>query len=195
MFTIKESKVLRLLMSSTSYYSINDIARECNLSPNGAYKILKKLEKDDIIYCKDIGRIKAYRINFENTLILSYMEIALNDKRINEAKIKVRVKDLSEMKGICKAVALFGSYVTEKKNPSDIDILFVFEPEKFRLFQKKLDEILGLIPYKIHDVIQTEQDFVNNLKKQDKIIREVIRNGVILFGHDVIARSVKSVQS
>ena len=137
MLTNNEKKLLRYLLAN--FYrdsSINQAAKECGLSPNGAYKILKKLEKDNVTYFKEIGKIKAYKLNFDNSLILSYLEIALNDKRINEAKIKVRAKDLEVMKDVCKAVALFGSYISEKKNPNDIDILFVFESNNFKVLIK-----------------------------------------------------------
>ena len=151
-----------------------------------------KLEKEDIVYYEEIGKIKAYKINFNNPLILSYLEIVLKDKRLSEAKVKVRIKDLQDLTGICKSAAIFGSYVTQKKNPSDIDIMFVFEPNNLRLFNKKLDKIRELVPYKIHDVIQAEHDLVNNIKKEDKIITGIIREGVILWGFDVIARSIKN---
>ncbi|MEK6907119.1 MAG: winged helix-turn-helix domain-containing protein [Nanoarchaeota archaeon] len=195
MFTNNERKVLRFLMTSLSYKSINDIAKECSLAPNGAYKILKKLEKLGIIYYEDVGRIKAYKINFDNNLTLSYLEIALTDERVNESKIKIRIRDFEELKKICKTAIIIGSYITDNKNPNDIDIVFVFDKDKFNIFRKTLDKATEIIPYKIHDIIQTPQDMVNNLKRQDKIIITAIKDGVILWGHDFIARSIKNVQT
>lgn len=195
MFTINERKVLRFLMTSFNHHSINDIAKECGLAPNGAYKILKKLERLDIIYFEDIGKIKSYKINFNNKLTLSYLEIALTDEKINEAKIRIRIKDLNEIKHICKAAIIFGSYITDKKNPNDIDILFIFEKDKFDIYQEKLEKVKEIIPYSVHDVIQTPTDLVNNLKEKDKVIIEIIRKGVILWGHRIIVRSVKNAQA
>ena len=195
MFTANERKILRFLMTSFSYISINDIAKECDLVPNGAYKILKKLERIGIIYYEDIGRIKAYKIKYDNTLTLSYLGIALTDERINEAKIKVRIRDFEKLKDICKTVIIIGSYITDKKDPNDIDIVFVFEKDKHNKFIKTLDDTREIIPYKIHDIIQTPEDIINNLKEKDKIIISAIRNGVVLWGYDFIARSVKNAQT
>ena len=195
MFTVNEKKVLKFLMTLFSYKSINNISKECNLTPNGAYKILKKLEKLGIINYEEISKIKAYKINFNNDLTLSYLEIALTDERTNEAKIKIRIRDFQELKKIFKAVIIIGSYITDKKNPDDIDIIFIFDKEKFKLFRKTLDKSIDIIPYRIHDILQTPEDIVNNLKKQDKIIITAIRNGVILWGYDFIARSVKNAQT
>lgn len=194
MFTANEKKMLKFLMTSFSYKSINEISKECNLSPNGAYKILKKLEKLGVIYYENIGKIKAYRINFSNNLTLSYLEISLADERVNEAKIKVRIRDFEELKKICKTAIIIGSYITNKKNPNDIDIVFVFDQNNLNKFKKKLAKAREFIPYNLHEIIQTPKDIMNNLKKQDKIIMTAIRNGVILWGHKFIVRSIKNVQ-
>jgi len=195
MFTANERAVLRFLMTSFNYKSINDIAKECSLAPNGAYKILKKLEKLGIVYYEDVGRIKAYKINFNNPLTLSYLEVALTDERVNEAKIKVRISDLEGLKKICKTAIIIGSYITDKKNPNDIDMVFVFNKDKFNVFRKTLNKAMEFIPYKIHDILQTPEDIVNNLKRQDKIIISAIKNGVVLWGYDFIARSIKNAQT
>lgn len=195
MLTSNEIKILKFLMTSFSYCSINDIAKECKLAPNGAYKILKKLEKLRVLYFTDIGKIRAYKINFKNILTINYLEIALTDERINESKIRVRIKDFEGLKDICDAAIMFGSYITEKKNPSDIDIVFIIEKNKYNQYKKRLDKIREIIPYKIHDVIQTQEDITNNLKKSDIIIINAIRNGIVLWGNDIIARSIKNAQN
>lgn len=50
MITANERKVLKfILVHFDTEHSINQIAKECVLSPNGAYKILKKFEKEEIL--------------------------------------------------------------------------------------------------------------------------------------------------
>ena len=195
MLTKNERKVIRLLMASFSRLSINDVARECYLAPNGANKILKKMEKQGVLIFEDVGRIKAYQINFGNPLAHNYLEIALADERSNEPKIKVRAKDLENMKQVCQAAILFGSYVTEKKSPSDIDILFVLDKEKFGLYKKHLEAAKEIIPFKIHDILQTSQDLSANLKKSGSIIAGIIRTGVVLWGHENIAGIIEHAKT
>ncbi|MBI2671920.1 nucleotidyltransferase domain-containing protein [Candidatus Woesearchaeota archaeon] len=195
MFTANERKVLKFLMTSFNQYSINEIAKECGLTPNGAFKILKKLEKLDIIYPEAIGNIKIYKVNFGNTLTLSYLEVALTDERICEPKVKIRIKDMDGLRKACLAAVLFGSYITGKKDPKDIDVLFILEKDKFSLYKKKLDEAREIIPYKVHDIIQTQRDLVNNLKEQDKIIINILRKGIVLWGNRILARSIKNAKT
>ena len=67
MLTKNEKKVLRLLLTAFDrQYSINNIAKECGLVPNGAYKILKKFEEEGILKAKHIANIKSYSINFDD---------------------------------------------------------------------------------------------------------------------------------
>ena len=54
---------------------------------------------------------------------------------------------------------------------------------------------MAFMPYKIHNILQTPEDMVNNLKRQDKIIISAIKNGVVLWGYDFIARSIKNAQT
>lgn len=195
MLTKNEIKILRFLMTSFNHYSINEIARECKLTPKGAYNILKKFERADVLKFNNIGKIKAYKINFSNPLTANYLRVALTDERINEAKIKVRVNDFKEIKKVCSAAIIFGSYITDKKVPNDIDILFIFDKPNFNNYKKELEKIKEIIPYKIHDIIQTQEDIVSSLRKQDKVIINVVRTGLVLWGHDIVVESIKNAQT
>ena len=153
-----------------------------------------KLEKLAILKSENIANIKSYRINFENELIQSYLEIALLDKRINIPKVKIRKQDFDKFKDICNAVVIFGSYLTKEK-PHDLDVLFVFEKSKYDSFKQnlkeKIDEYVRFsIPYPIHEMIQTPGDLTRNIKDKDKVIIDIIRHGVIMFGNKAIARCI-----
>ena len=195
MLTQNEKNILKFLMTSFRHYSVNDISKENKLAPNGAYKILKKLEKLGVVYPTNVGKIKSYKINFNNKLTMNYLEIALSDERINDAKIKIRVQDFKDLMDICKAAVIFGSYITEKKKPNDIDVVFVIYKDKYKEYKNILEKIKEMLPYKIHDILQTPNDMANNLKEQDKIIINAIRNGIVLWGYDIIAGCVKNAQS
>ena len=67
MLTGNEKTVLRLLMGNFDKdISINQIAKECDLAPNGALKILRKFEKEGILVFKNISNIKSYKIDYGN---------------------------------------------------------------------------------------------------------------------------------
>ena len=191
MLTKNEKKVLRLLLAAFNRErSINNIAKECGLVPNGAYKILKKFEKEGILKAKNIANIKSYSINFDDEKADNILELALMPKL--EGRIKYRLEDLKGLKEITKACILFGSYIDLKKEPHDLDILFVINRNNFKQYKKRLADIEDMVPAKIHDVLQTEEDLKNNIANKDKVILQILRTGIILWGIKTIIKVIKN---
>lgn len=192
MLTENEKKVLRLLFTDLDKdYSINSIAKECNLAPNGAYKILKKFEKENILKVKQIANIKSYRINFKDEKTDNILELALIPKL--EGRVKYRLEDFKEIKEITKACMLFGSYIDLKKEPNDLDVLFVIDSKDFKEYKKRLENIKEIVPARVHDVLQTEEDLKNNLVNKDKVILNILKNGIIIWGRKTIINVIKNV--
>lgn len=183
MITKNEERVLKFL--ATSHYSenyINNIARQLNLAPSGSQWILNHLEKKDIIEHKKVGNLKCYKIKF-NDKSKDLLKFIYNPEI--EGKLKFRKEDLIPLRSIVDACIVFGSYIY-KQNPNDLDILFVFEKKNFKKFIEKINEIRELTSVKIHDVIQTKEDLINNIIIKDKIVLEALRNGKVLWGEKFI---------
>lgn len=192
MLTQNEKKVLRFLaVSLKEDYSINETAKKCGIFPNGAYKILTKFEKEGIVKKKQISHVHSYKLNFEIEKTMIVLELAFIPDAL-EGRIKLRAEDLQPLKAATKACILFGSYITAKQKPGDIDILFVLDKSNFNQFKQKLSKAQDIMPVKIQDIVQTREDLQQNLKKEDKIIKEALQNGIVLWGYDVIAGVVKN---
>lgn len=192
MLTSKEKKVLRLLMSSFDKdFSINQIAKECGLSPNGALKILRKFEKEGILVIKNIANIKSYKVNFGNEKTDAVLELALIPHL--EGRIKYRLEDFRELKEMTNACVLFGSYINLKKEPHDLDVLFVLNKAQYKEYKERLSSVRDIVPARIHDIIQTEEDLKKNVLREDKAILEIIKNGYILWGQKLIIKVIKDV--
>jgi len=190
MLTENEKKVLKLLlMKFDDEYSINEIARICSLTPNGALKILKKFEKESILIPKKIANIKSYSLDFNNEKTKNILELSL----ISELKgrLKFRREDLEPIKKTTILCIVFGSYV-DKKEPDDIDILFVIDKLKFKEYKKKTSEIFKTIPIKVHDVIQTKRDFKENIHKKNKVIINALKYGIIFWGYKEIIEFIEN---
>ena len=192
MLTNNEKLVLRMLLINTDY-SINQIANECNLSPNGALKILRKFEKEGILISKDIANIKSYRINFANEKTSAVLELALISEP--EGRVRYRLEDFKVLKETAKCCVLFGSYISLKKEPKDIDVLFILDKADYKEYKKKLAGIREIVPAKVHDVVQTEEDLRQGIIRKDAIISEILRLGVILWGQKIIVGVVKDACS
>lgn len=170
-------------------YSINQIARECNLSPNGAFKILKKFEREGILKARKIANVSSYFLDFDSEKTKSVLKLALVPRL--EGRVKFRAEDLEKLKEIVKICIIFGSYATNKENPNDLDVMFVFDSKNFNKFKEISKRIFQTIPIKVHEVIQTEKDLANNLKK-NKISFEILRSGVVLWGYDKLIKIVEN---
>lgn len=192
--TINERRLLRLLASSSNKdYSINELAKECSISPNGALKILNKLKTEGILKIKQIANIKSYKLDFENEKTEKILELAFIPDNL-EGRIKIRATDLKQLKTITSACILFGSYITSKQKPEDLDTLFILNKEKFELYKKELNKVKDLSPVKIHDLIQTTKDLVQNIKKQDPVIKDILLKGIVLWGSDKIVEAVENAE-
>jgi DNA-binding Lrp family transcriptional regulator len=191
MLTENEKKVLKIiLMAFGEEYSINQIAKQCKIAPNGAMKILKKLERENIIKPKNIANIKSYKINFEDEKTKSILELAL----ISEIKgrLKYRYGDIKQLKELVDACIIFGSYTDLKKEPNDLDLLLVIKKDKFKEYKKKSKVIYVTMPIKIHEVLQTESDIKKNLSIKDKILIEILRTGLIFWGNNKIIEIIEN---
>jgi hypothetical protein len=71
----------------------------------------------------------------------------------------------------------------------------VFEEKQFSKIEKKLADINLLASKKFHAVYQTEKDFMDNIKKKDKIIISGIKSGLVLWGKDLFLEAIKNGQS
>jgi len=193
MLTKNEKKVLRYITANyNSYPSINKIAKDCKLTPNGAYKILRKFEKENILKFKKISNIKAYHLDFENIKTKNIMELAFMPDEI-KGRISYRIEDLKPLKTLTKICALFGSYIIKEK-ANDLDVLFVLERKNYGKYKDKLREIKPILPTKLHDMVQTRQDLIENIKNGNKIIPTILEKGIFLWGYDELVNILEKCQ-
>ncbi|MCX6750475.1 MAG: hypothetical protein NTZ83_03385 [Candidatus Pacearchaeota archaeon] len=171
-------------------YSINYISRGCGLAPNGAMKILKKFESLGVLKLKKVANISSYKINFDNNKTKSILELSL----IYEisGKLKFRMEDLKPLKDIAEICIIFGSYTDEKKQPNDLDIFFVIKEDNFDKYKTLSRKIYQTIPIKVQDVLQTKEDLNKNIINKDKVIIEIFRKGVILWGYDKVINIIEN---
>ncbi len=183
MLTANEKKVIKyLLVNFNLDKSINEVAKDCHLSPNGAFKILRKLEKENILHQKNVANIKAFKVSCNSSKARHTLELAFMDKI--EGRLEHRYQDLLPLQQVVKICIAFGSYITEKKSPDDLDLIIVINKEEFSDYKKKLAEIQELIPVKIHDVLQTKTDFINNMHRDNKVIKKALQEGIVLWGYE-----------
>lgn len=191
MLTDNEKKVLKLLLVTDDDYSINAIARECNLAPNGAAKILKKFEREGILKARSIANIKAYRIDFNSPKAQAVLELVMMPEI--KGRLQHRLEDLEGMGKTAKACIVFGSYLRQQE-PNDIDIIFIISKERFKDYKSQLQKLRQALPVKLHEIVQAEEDLKCNIQNKDKIIIGALREGAILWGQKLIVELVRDAR-
>jgi len=189
------SKIINFLLRNLELYNINQIARALKLSVGSVHKILKILEKRDIVNIKELGNAIYYSINLNNNEAVKLSElVSIEEKNsiLRENKIaNIYAQDL--VKFNAKLIILFGSILTKKNEAKDIDVLFVIKnKEQVKEINNFCLEISKIRTKKVNPLIMLEQDFVNNLKDKNKAIQDLIKNGIILKGEDIFIKTIKN---
>jgi DNA-binding MarR family transcriptional regulator len=174
--------VLRLVKSPETEYNANSLANVVGITPMGALKILKRLEKDSILKVRKVGKAFIYRINAEDDYARHYVALLLaREARYSKPQIKRWVVELKKVKN-AEIIILYGS-ILEHDNPKDIDVLVVVDKTKFLKIKKDIEEINKINIKKIHAVYQTFEDIVNNIKKRHNPILRAIK-GIVVAGEE-----------
>ena len=191
--TPKENEVLLTLFKDFSKdYNANSISKQVGITPRGALKILKNLQKQQLLISKQFGKAVFYKLNLDDYYTFRTIETLL----ISEAREKAS-RWLSEFRELFKdieIVIIFGSIVREPKKANDVDLLLVFKEDKMKSVKHFISEKNKILLKPIHPVIQSSNDIKGNLKKKDPVVLNVLRRGFVLSGYDKLIEVVKSVQ-
>ena len=189
MKTEKQQEILKLIFKDflTSYNSRN-ISKKVKISHAGAFKILKKLGKKELVNPKKIGRAIIYSINKENLLALKEVEIALITESQN---YKRWIEEFKALKEKADFVILFGSILKKERDARDIDLLVIAKNENFKSIKKFASERQNFLSKKIHLILQTSEEFKQDVEKRNKMILEIIKTGNVLFGQDKFIEILK----
>lgn len=182
--------VLQILKNPKQDYNANSISKELGISSMGALKIAKKLEKENILVSKKLGKAIFYSINYKSDYAKQYLSFILK-KQAEQSNpyIKRWISEIRKVKNSDIAI-LFGSVLSKNDKANDIDVLFVASQKNFSELKKEIENINRLNDKKIHPVYQSEQDLIENIKKEDKVVLNAIK-GIVVFGEDIFLDSVK----
>lgn len=174
--------VLMLIKSPEVVYNANSISKVAGVTPMGALKILKKLEKELVLKSRKIGKATVYKANVKNSYAGKYISFVLEREVQNaDSFVKRWINEVKKIKN-AEVIILFGS-VLVKQNPNDIDVLFITDQKRYVKLQKEVKELNELNIKKIHPLYQTYKDIVENIQKRDKVILNAIK-GLVVLGEE-----------
>ena len=177
--------ILTLFKNFETEYNAHSIASVLNMSSMGALKIAKRLEKEHIITSRQLGKAIFYKVNFSHEYTRQYLLFLLKrEAEHTHPYIKRWITEIQKIKS-ADAALLFGSVLHKQKEANDIDILFMTDNKRFPALKKEIEVINLLNSKKIHPIYQTENDFISNIKKRDKVVLNALK-GIIAFGEETI---------
>ncbi|MBI2138759.1 hypothetical protein HYU13_04170 [Candidatus Woesearchaeota archaeon] len=189
--TTNEARVVNFLTRHTQERnSINALGKRLHLSPMGIHKILKKLERQRVVMPENIGNSAFYHINFSEEIAEKYAELALLEKSLNPYAA-AQANDLKPLQPKVSACMLFGSILTRGKEAGDIDILVVINKEQYKEVKMLLNKVQEIKPKRLHEMVQTKEDLIGNIKKNDPPILAIIQQGAVLWGAQTIVEAIK----
>jgi len=193
--TKKESEVLLALFKDfNNDYNANSISKQIKITPRGALKVLKNLEKEKLLKSKKFGKAVFYKANLEDIYATKTIEALL----IREARLKAN-RWLYEFEDIYKdaeAVLIFGSIIQNFSQAKDIDVLFVLKKNKYKEIRSFIDKKQKILTKPLHPILQTAKDMKKNLKeKNNPALLSAVRTGYVLHGYDKIVEIMKNVTS
>jgi len=190
-FTENELKALNFLTRRPDEnYSINGLSKQIGLTPMGAQKILKRLEKAGMVKHKKMANAMFYQLNFDSDVARKAAELSLFEE-IPNPYARAQAKDIERLRPFVRAAVLFGSVLKKGEGANDIDVLVVVEKKEYAAFQAAIKKLQALKPKRIEPVIQSPEDLVHNIKTRVPVMLEIIKTGKILWGQDAIVNALK----
>jgi len=163
---------------------LREISRETKIDVKAIQLQLKKLEKINVLSSIIRGRNKDYRLNLNNVTTKYYLIMAEVFISIIYLKKNFLIKKIVEEieNKIHEPIILFGSFAKETHTKeSDVDV-FIISDKKIE--SSLIIESTDIIGREISLKSANRKQFLEGLRNNDPLIKEVVSNHIILKGAD-----------
>ena len=191
--TEKERETLLILFKDfTGYYNANSISKVLRISHVGAQKIFKRLQKENLIIGRQIGKSIIYKPKLDDDYVCKLIAFLLADEANRFKRWKEEFKELHKNGRI---VMLFGSVLKNYAKARDIDVMIIVEKKDYKEVAKIIKEKQELSPKRIHSIEITASDFIRNIKNRKESIIDIVKSAVILYGQNEYMEIIKNATS
>ncbi len=175
----------------TSYFNqfhIREMAKLIRKSHVGLLPNLKKLEDEKILLSKQVGKSKVFSLNLNNNQTKELILLAEKKKTLELLNKEFFIKKIYDeyiKTNLNGCLILFGSYasgINTKK--SDIDLIYIGEINNNE--ERKIKDLGNIYNKEIHLTKMSLKELKEQLQKQNALIKEVIKNHIILSNHDFL---------
>ncbi|MBS3142981.1 hypothetical protein J4464_06350 [Candidatus Woesearchaeota archaeon] len=187
--------LIRILKDIAVQHTVTSLAKEIGLSRVGAWKILKKLEAENIITLKPIGggKTSTYIVecNWSNILTEKNLELLLTEEAQNNQRW---LDTFRELEASVDFLILFGSVLHSPKEANDIDLLVIADKKDLLKVNNTISKLQKTQIKKIHSINLTKAEFKVEISKHNKIFIDALKKGVVLYGQERCIQLVKEMK-
>jgi predicted nucleotidyltransferase len=184
-------KIILYLLRNLELGNIYQISKKLSISVGSTFKILKDLEKNNLVLSSNLGNAKFYQINLNNEETIRWCEILLSEERRNlKGYSKIYAEEIQKFEH-SELIILFGSVLTNK-DFSDVDVLFITKkPKEVTKFCLNLSKIRTkpVVP-----LILKKEDLIKEIKHKKEVVLNILKTGVILLGESALLGMLKNVK-
>ena len=190
------TEILKVLLKQfTANWTITSLAKEINRSRVGIWKVLKKLEKEKLIFLSPIGEGKtsifSVNLNWENPLLAKKLSLILTEDALENQRW---INNFGELENKVDFLILYGSILHSVKEANDIDILgVVSNKSNFQKIEETIKKIQKTQIKKIHSENFTKNEFKEEISNPNKVFIDAMKKGIILFGQEKFIKFVKEL--
>ncbi|MFH0836709.1 MAG: nucleotidyltransferase domain-containing protein [Candidatus Aenigmatarchaeota archaeon] len=174
-----------MLMQPWKTFYVRELIQTSRTGPNTAIRLLKELQKRDIIKSQKTGNTISYSLNPENELTRKLLMLC-HENRLNLlpnefSKYISRLRRKLDIKNIL-SVVLFGSVSKGTTNElSDIDILIVYRD---RFNGAVIKQIFEKYSRYVQIIDLSDNEFDKKYKEGNELIINAIKSGIIIYDRD-----------
>ena len=193
--TINNIKLELISLFRSNYFNqfhIREMAKLIEKSHVSLLPHLKSFGKDKILTSKEVGKSRVYSLNLENNQVREFLSLSEKKETLNLLNKEFLIKKLYgeflnlDLNG---CLVLFGSYASSTHNKeSDIDLFYIGEIKGSE--KKKIKQFGKTYNREIHLTSMNLKQFKEQLSKQGALIKEIVRNHIILYNHDIFINEV-----
>ena len=194
----KSYEILKVLLKDiANKHTVTTISNERKISRVRSWKLLKELEKEDLIKLSSIGNVKTgvkeITLNWNNPLLDKILALLLTEDALKQKKWRNNFKNLEHQ---IDFLILFGSILHSPNEANDVDILnFVSNEEDFLKINKTITNIQMSLNKKIHAINITEKEFMHELNEKNRAYMEALKKGIVLFGQENFIKFIKETST